>query len=537
LDNFKALGLEDRLVERVEEIGFTSPTKIQEKVILSAFTEATDIIAIAHTGTGKTAAFSLPIIQMVDTRNDFTQAIILAPTRELVQQVHKEIRIFAKSHPLLKIEAVYGGTPVHAQIKSIKKNVPHIIVATPGRIIDLLNRKAVKLDKVAYVVLDEADEMLNMGFLDDMKDILSFTPKEKLIWLFSATMPKAIRKLANDYLKEPKEFNVRQEKLINTNIEHLYLKAGSSTKINVLLRFLSTQEDFYGIIFCKTRKDTTVLAQRLKDEGLNAEALNGELKQTQRDQVMNRFRKHINKILIATDIAARGLDVDDISAIVHYSLPDDLENYTHRSGRTARAGKKGISVSILSGRDVHKYEHITRQIGIKSKAFDLPSDKTMFLRRLEKWKQHIADQNANLVSDEALKLAESVFGDMSKQDLVNIILTQYFKGHKNLITATKDHNTPERTSKRKVSASSNDKDLVQMFINIGRSDSMNAKSLTDFIIRRTKLNFNDLIDLQLHKRHSTFKVSPDKVFTIDKMMKGQNVKGRMVLTKVDKKVD
>lgn len=536
MDNFTSLGLEEKLTDRIKEIGYTIPTKIQQNVILSAFTEVSDIIAIAHTGTGKTAAFSFPLIQLLDKTMDATQAVILAPTRELVQQVHKELEIFAKNYPLLKIAAVYGGTPVNAQVKSIKKHVPHIIVATPGRIIDLLNRRAVQLTKVSYVILDEADEMLNMGFLDDMKAILSFTPDEKKIWLFSATMPKAIRKLANEYLKSPKEFNVRQEQLINTNIEHLYIKAGSSTKINVLLRFLSTQDDFYGIIFCKTRNDTTVLAQKLKDEGIQADALNGELKQMQRDRVMNRFRKHENKILIATDIAARGLDVDDISAIIHYSLPDDLENYTHRSGRTARAGKKGISVSILSGRDVHKYEHIIRQIGIKSKVFDLPSDKTMFIKRLEKWKGHITNRETNQISDEAFKLAEGVFGDMSKEDLINLILNQYFKGHKNPLPARVERpqrREPNRGEDRKQDYS----DLVRIFINIGRSDSMNAKSLVNFLVKKTKLAFNDIIDLQLHKRHSTFKVNKNHVSAIEKMMSGQQIKGRMILLKRDKKVE
>lgn len=536
MDNFASLGLEERLTDRIKEIGFTAPTQIQEKVILSAFSDESDIIAIAHTGTGKTGAFSFPLIQLIDSAEQNTQAVILAPTRELVQQVHKEMQQFAKNYPLINIAAVYGGTPVNAQVKAVKKNIPHIIVATPGRIIDLLNRRAVNLIKVKFVVLDEADEMLNMGFLDDMKDILSFTPEDKKIWLFSATMPKAIRKLANEYLKSPKEFNVRQEQLINTNIEHLYIKAGSSKKINVLLRFLSTQDDFYGIIFCKTRKDTNDLAQKLKDEGMQAEALNGELKQAQRDKVMHRFRKHENKILIATDIAARGLDVDDISAVVHYSLPDDLENYTHRSGRTARAGKKGISVSILSGRDIHKYEHIIRQIGISSSVFELPSDKTMFLRRLEKWKSHLTDGNNSTVSDEAFQLAQEVFNDMSRDDLIHLILSQYFKRHKNL-DSLKDEKIEKRSSERGGDKKVNIGNMVPMFINLGRSDRLNAKEIVNLLVKKTKLAFNDISDLQLHKRHSTFSVDKRNVQIIEKMMKGQKHKGRNILIKVDDKFD
>jgi ATP-dependent RNA helicase DeaD len=351
LNNFKKLGLSTSILEVLDQMGFTDPTPIQIKAIPQLLqNDPTDFIGIAHTGTGKTAAFGLPLIDLVDEDNRQIQALIMAPTRELGQQIAQHLNDFSEKHKRLKVEVVYGGADISRQIKSLK-NPTHILVATPGRLLDLINRRAVSLEGVSYIVLDEADEMLNMGFKDDIDQILSFASDFRSIWLFSATMPPEIRKIVKKYMEKPIEVSINSQEKINTDISHKYVTTKTSNKIPALRRFLDMQPDMRGILFCRTKRETQQIADELSSFGYGVEALHGDLTQAQRDAVMKRFRARSMQLLIATDVAARGIDVNDLTHVLHHTLPDQLEGYTHRSGRTGRAGKKGVSLAFINPRE------------------------------------------------------------------------------------------------------------------------------------------------------------------------------------------
>ena len=346
MQSFSDLGLSQPILEAIETMGFITPTPIQEKVIPSLLVNARDLIALAQTGTGKTAAFGLPILQNIDPNNHFTQALIISPTRELCMQIANDLAKFSKNLRSISVVAVYGGSSILKQIKDIKRSA-QIIVATPGRLMDLMERKVIKLNNINTVVLDEADEMLNMGFREDMEAILAQTPEDKITGLFSATMSPDIRKIANTYLKNPAEITIGKKNAAQQNISHQYSVVQAKDKYTALKRIIDFHEDFYGIVFCTTKAETQELSDHLVRDGYSADCLHGDLAQAQRDKVMHRFRHKAIKALLATDVAARGIDVKNITHIIHYHLPDDIENYTHRSGRTARAGQKGISIALL----------------------------------------------------------------------------------------------------------------------------------------------------------------------------------------------
>jgi len=366
---FEQLGLDESLVKAVSELGFTTPTEIQQKAIPVFLKREKDLIALAQTGTGKTAAFGLPILHNLDIFNKATQALIISPTRELCMQITNDLKNYSKHQRGLRVTAVYGGSSIMAQIKEIRQGA-HIIVATPGRLIDLLDRKAVKLDQVQTVVLDEADEMLNMGFQEDMETILAQTPEDKITGLFSATMPKEIRNIASTYLREYEEVSSGKKNSASTSISHQYAVVQAKDKLAALKRIIDFHPDFFGIIFCTTRIETQEISDAIVKAGYNADCLHGDLSQQQRDKVMGKFRKRTIKILCATDVAARGIDVNDITHVIHYHLPDDIENYTHRSGRTARAGKTGTSIALLHIREAYKLHQIEKIAGIKFEIHD-----------------------------------------------------------------------------------------------------------------------------------------------------------------------
>ncbi|NNC94972.1 MAG: DEAD/DEAH box helicase, partial [Chitinophagales bacterium] len=324
-------------------MGFENPTEIQEAAIPFLVDGDDDLIGLAQTGTGKTAAFGLPLLNRIDYNNKDTQALILAPTRELGQQIAEQLQQFSKHLRKVKILPVYGGASISHQIKAIKKG-QHIIVATPGRLVDLIKRKVVNLNTVRFLILDEADEMLNMGFKEELDQILFETPAEKLTWLFAATMPKEIKKIVHKYMDDPVEVRVNQKNVVNKNIEHQFAVVKHSNKTEALTRFLDMDPDMRGVVFCRTKRDTQDLAEDLMSRGYKADAIHGDLNQPQRDRVMKRFKSHDLHVLVATDVAARGIDVNDLTHVFHFTLPDDHAYYTHRSGRTARAGKTGISI-------------------------------------------------------------------------------------------------------------------------------------------------------------------------------------------------
>ena len=357
MGNFKDLGIINELLKAVEEIGFVKPTAVQEQAIPYLLKGKKDLIALAQTGTGKTAAFGLPCIQQIDSKVRDVQTIILCPTRELCIQISKDLMHFAKHLDYVKIVAVYGGTSIENQIKSIKKGV-QIIVGTPGRTKDLINRRVLKLDIVNKVVLDEADEMLSMGFKEDLNYILNTTSKNRQTMLFSATMSGEVRSISKKFMKDAEEITVQKLNSGAKNVEHHVYNVNSRDKYDTLKRIADFNPDIYGIVFCRTRRETQQIANKFIEDGYNADAIHGELSQSQRDDVMAKFRQKSLQILIATDVAARGLDVDSLTHVINYSLPDDPEVYTHRSGRTGRAGKNGISIAISNSRESRKLKSI-----------------------------------------------------------------------------------------------------------------------------------------------------------------------------------
>ena len=371
---FEGLGIDKRLIQATDELGFVNPTPIQEKAIPVLLSGTTDFVGLAQTGTGKTAAFGLPLLQLIIPENKFPQALIVCPTRELCMQIVKEIELFKKHIRTLHVVAVYGGTSISMQIRDLKKGV-QIVVATPGRLIDLIERKAIDLDQIKYVVLDEADEMLNMGFRDDIEFILKNTPKRESTWLFSATMPPEVKQVSKRYMTNPVEVTVGKVNTGNKNIDHQYYVTSAQYRYETLKRIIDFNPGMYGIIFTRTKLDAQQVAEKLTREGYDIDALHGDLSQGQRDSVMGHFRERSLQLLIATDVAARGIDVKDITHVINFELPDDMEVYTHRSGRTGRAGSQGICISIVHARESFKLRQIEKLIQQPFHKLDIPSGK------------------------------------------------------------------------------------------------------------------------------------------------------------------
>jgi len=368
---FEEMGLNDSLLKAVQELGFVNPTPVQEKVIPRITDDVTDLIALAQTGTGKTAAFGLPLIQMTDIDDEHIQTLVLCPTRELCMQITNDLKDFAKYTKGFKVVPVYGGASVEPQIKSVKKGA-HIVVGTPGRMLDLIKRKVVKVGHIKWLVLDEADEMLNMGFKEDLDAILAGTPGGKQTLLFSATMPKEILRIANRYMHDPEEISVGRETVGADNVVHEYYVTQAKYRYEVLKRIADMNPKIYGIVFCRTRRETKEVADKFMNDGYNADALHGDLSQSQRDYVMNRFRNKNLQMLVATDVAARGLDVNDLTHVINYNLPDELDVYVHRSGRTGRAGKNGVSIAIVHSRETNKIKSLQKITGKSFKRKSIP---------------------------------------------------------------------------------------------------------------------------------------------------------------------
>ena len=361
MNAFHKLGLEDHLIQAVTDLGFETPSEVQEKTIPLLLKEDIDLVALAQTGTGKTAAFGFPMLQKIDTKSRTTQGLILSPTRELCLQITNEMKLYGKHCKGLNVTAIYGGASITDQAKQVKRGA-QIIVATPGRMKDMISRRLVDISKIEYAVLDEADEMLNMGFFEDITEILSYTPEEKSTWLFSATMPKEVSLIAKKFMANPTEVTVGHKNMGSENVSHEYFLVGARDRYQALKRLADVNPEIFSVIFCRTKRDTQKVAEQLIEDGYSAGALHGDLSQNQRDVVMKSFRVKQIQMLVATDVAARGIDVDDITHVINYQLPDEIETYTHRSGRTGRAGKSGISMVIVSRSEVRKIKSIEKII-------------------------------------------------------------------------------------------------------------------------------------------------------------------------------
>ena len=426
MKTFEELGVSEEIRKAIEELGFENPMPVQEEVIPYLLGNRNDVIALAQTGTGKTAAFGIPILQKIDPKSRDTQALVLSPTRELCLQIADDLRDFSKYMKGVNVVAVYGGTSIENQIHALRHGA-QIIVATPGRLIDLMHRGKAKLEMVNNVVLDEADEMLNMGFSESINEIFEGVPEDRNTLLFSATMSREIEKIAKSYLREYKEIVVGSRNEGAENVNHIYYLVNAKDKYLALKRIVDFNPNIFGIIFCRTKLDTQEIADKLIRDGYNAESLHGDLSQQQRDLTMQKFRQHLTQLLVATDVAARGLDVDDLTHVINFGLPDDIESYTHRSGRTGRAGKKGTSISIIHTREKHKMRAIEKEIGKSFVEGDIPSPKEICKKQLYKVMDQIVKTDVNDEEiDPFMKDIKRYFEFIDKEDIIKKIVSMEF---------------------------------------------------------------------------------------------------------------
>ena len=494
MKTFEELGVCAEIRRAIEELGFEQPMPIQEEVIPYLLGNRNDVIALAQTGTGKTAAFGIPLLQRINTAEKKTQAIVLSPTRELCLQITDDLKDFSKYMTGIRVTAVYGGTSIVNQINTLKRGV-HIIVATPGRLIDLMKRGVAKLDDVHNVVLDEADEMLNMGFKEDMDEILSGVPEERNTLLFSATMSREIERIARTFLHEPKEIVVGSRNEGAEHVNHIYYMVNAKDKYLALKRIVDYYPRIFAIIFCRTKLETQEIADKLIRDGYNAESLHGDLSQQQRDLTMQKFRQHLTQLLVATDVAARGLDVNDLTHVFNFGLPDDIENYTHRSGRTGRAGKKGTSISIVHSREKHKIRAIEKEIGKQFVEGEIPSPKDICTKQLYKVMDQIdktdvdEEQIAPFMTD-----INRRFDYMEKEELIKKIVALEFGKFLAYYADAPEISKPEpakreKKEKNKGKDSGNrkpEKGFRRLFINLGKDDGFYPGEIMQFINRNVE---------------------------------------------------
>ncbi len=496
---FEELGLPEKLLKALKDLGFTEATPVQAQTIPLLQKQKTDLVALAQTGTGKTAAFGLPLLSETDFSDGHTKALILAPTRELCMQISADLKKFAKYMPNVKVTEVYGGASIEGQIRTIKQGTPGVIAATPGRLIDLMKRKVIDLKNISVVILDEADEMLNMGFKDSIDEILEKTPEEKNVWLFSATMPREVARIASSYMKTPAEISVGKKNEGAANIEHLFYQVQSREKYLVLKRVMDYNPDIYGIIFCRTRIETQEVADNLIKDGYSADALHGDLSQGQRDFVMKRYRGRALQMLVATDVAARGLDVKDVTHVINYSLPEDVENYTHRSGRTARAGKAGVSIAFVTSKDMYKIRDIEKIINKKFTQAIIPTGVEVCERQLF----HVAEkiENAKVNEEEIAKYLPKIFEqlkDISKEDLIKRFVSEEFNRFLEYY-----QQAPDLNQKGGAGLGSNSK-MSRFFINLGELDGLHWKFLKDYLADISGISALHIFNVDVKKSFSFF---------------------------------
>ncbi len=480
MSTFLELGLKKEITRALTDLGYENPTLIQEKAIPQVIKSSKDLKAFAQTGTGKTAAFSLPILEQIDKISKDTQAIILSPTRELAVQIGKNIQDFSKYLPEIKVTTVYGGANIDEQIRSLKRG-SQIVVGTPGRTVDLIKRRTLKLENIRWIVLDEADEMLNMGFKEELDKILDATPETKQTLLFSATFPKEVESIAKNYMSNPVEITSGQKNQGADNVSHEYYLVSERTRYPVLKRIADLNTDIYAIVFCRTRRETQEVANNLIKDGYNADALHGDLSQAQRDSVMDKFREKSISILVATDVAARGLDVTDLTHIINHKLPDQIENYTHRSGRTGRAGKNGISIVLVAKKDKGKLAPIERKIKKKFIQVAVPSGKEICQNQL----MHLIDKVHNIeVNNEISAFLPSIYEkleDLDREELIQKFVSLEFNSFLSYYQNAPDLNDLSKGDSPSPRGRSDNKNMTRFFINIGRKDNLNPARLIGLI--------------------------------------------------------
>ena len=525
---FSDLPLDSNILKGVEALGFTSPTPVQEESIPLLIQENRDLIGLAQTGTGKTAAFGLPMIHKIDVNKKIVQGLVIAPTRELCVQISNDFKDFSKFVKGLSIATIYGGASMDKQSREIRSGA-QIVVATPGRLMDMMKRKMIKINHVSYVVLDEADEMLNMGFKEDIDGILSHTPDEKSTWLFSATMPRDVEKISKSYMNNPMEITVGNKNVGAKNIHHVYYNVPERDRYKAVKRILDFNPNIYGLIFCRTRRTTQDVADKLLKEGYNAAPLHGDLSQMQRDKAMDKFRDKTLQILVATDVAARGIDVNDISHVINYHLPDEVESYTHRSGRTARAGKKGVSIAIVSNKDQNKVFQIEKKIKIKFDEGKLPSGKEICEQQLVGYVEKIKSVKIN--EDEIADLIPSIinsFEEYSKEELIKrmigIEFNQLLKYYENSRDIVKDNGSKGPRVKSD--------DHQRFFINLGLNKGLNKGGLLRLICSNTNIDSKNIGALDLFNEFSFFEVEKKLSNEIIDNLKDKEYDGKTFLVEI-----
>ena len=501
---FEQLGLDEPILKAISDMGFETPSEIQQKAIPTLLANGADMVALAQTGTGKTAAFGFPLLQLIDTDSRVTQGLILSPTRELCLQIASELRNYAKYLPKVNVVAVYGGASIEEQARSLKKGA-QIIVATPGRMQDMIRRNFVDISHINYCVLDEADEMLNMGFYEDITAILSHTPQEKSTWLFSATMPNEVAKIARKFMRKPIEITVGTRNQATNTVQHEYYIVSGRHRYQALKRLADANPDIFSVVFCRTKRDTQAVAEKLIEDGYNAAALHGDLSQNQRDLVMKSFRARQIQMLVATDVAARGIDVDDITHVIHYQLPDEIETYNHRSGRTGRAGKSGISMVILPKSEVKKIKTIEKMIGQPFEQKQLPSGMEICEIQLYHLANNLKNTEVNPAIDDYLPAIYKELKEVNREELIKKIFsvefTRFFNYYKNAENLSVEN---ERESR-----SGGNSDEVRYFINIGERDGYDWKSLKDFLKATLNLGRDDVFKVDVKNSFSFFNTDAD----------------------------
>ena len=504
MSTFQDLGLNEDLLKGIADLGFETPSEVQEKAIPILLNQETDLVALAQTGTGKTAAFGFPMLQKIDVDSRTTQGLILSPTRELCLQIANEMKAYGKYLKGLNVVAIYGGSSITDQAREVKRGA-QIIVATPGRMKDMISRRLVDISKIQYAVLDEADEMLNMGFKEDITDILSHTPEDKNTWLFSATMPTEVARIAKKFMANPQEITVGHKNESTSNVSHEYFLVNSRDRYQALKRLADANPDIFSVIFCRTKRDTQKVAENLIEDGYSAGALHGDLSQNQRDIVMKQFRTNQIQMLVATDVAARGIDVDDITHVINYQLPDEIETYTHRSGRTGRAGKTGVSMVIVSKSEVRKIKSIERIINKKFELKEIPSGMEICEVQLMSLANKIHSTEINHEIDKYLENINGMFEDTSKDELIKKFFSVEFTRFFNYYQKSKDLNvqaSSDRDSGRE--GRSYGGNAARYFINVGEKDGYDWMQLKDFLKDQLGLGRDDVFKVDVKETFSFF---------------------------------
>ena len=498
---FKALGLNESLLKAITDLGFEKPSEVQQQAIPLLLESETDLVALAQTGTGKTAAFGFPMLQKINIDSRTTQGLILSPTRELCLQITNELKHYGKHCKGLNVVAIYGGVSITEQAKAVKKGA-QIIVATPGRMKDMISRRMVDISKIEYSVLDEADEMLNMGFYEDITDILSHTPSDKNTWLFSATMPKEVAAIAKKFMYQPQEITVGNKNESTNQVSHEYYLVNARDRYLALKRLADANPDIFSVVFCRTKRDTQKIAEKLIEDGYNAGALHGDLSQNQRDLVMKSFRNKQIQMLVATDVAARGIDVDDITHVINYQLPDEVETYTHRSGRTGRAGKTGVSMVIVSKSELRKIKSIERIIKKSFEQKEIPSGDEICEVQLMHSAKKIQGTETNSEIDKYINSINELFKDVSKEDLIKKFFSVEFNRFHNYYDKAKELGRVDASGSDRQGSRSADE--TRFFINVGKKDGYSWMSLKDFLKSLLELGRDDVFKVDVKDSFSFF---------------------------------